>query len=163
MTTSTAHSAFSHFSTFSFLWFAFVLRGQWLPYKDLSVHCSLLHANLCRPVYAIITERGVVWTAARKERKHQSTLSEGILLISVSIFKLCPVFPLSFARYTEGTVHFCLRHDIRGSRKQKQVTNPRARSSWACLRAGLSQAGFYCKSQLSNWLTETARTRKDLA
>lgn len=92
MTSFTARSIFSYFSTFNFLWFVFVLRGQWLPYKDLSVHCSLLHANLCRPVYAFITEGGVVWTAARKEIKHQSTVSEGILLISVSIFKLCPVF-----------------------------------------------------------------------
>lgn len=69
MTPSTAHSTFSHFSTFNFLWFVFALRGQWLPYKDLSVHCSLLHANLCRPVYAIITEEGVVMDSCQEGKK----------------------------------------------------------------------------------------------
>lgn len=144
ITTSLALSAFCqlvfsfHFSLVCTSFERTVAASQQSSCAPLSAACTPLQTSVhhCR------RERSRMASCQERRQTAISPLRRNLANKCVD-FQIMPSFSLSFARYTEGPVHFCLRHDIRGSQKQKQVTNPRARSSWACLRAGLSQTGFY--------------------
>lgn len=128
----------------------------------------VLFSAACKPMQTSVhhhhgERERVVWKAARKESKHQSILSEGILLISVSIFKLCPVFlcPLLDTQREMFTFASDMTSGVLKCRSRSQIPGQDpVEPAW---EQGFLRQDSPCKSQLSKWLTETAWTRKELA